>query len=72
MLSVITFRQCRLIPLIDMDVIFALAYQEGVSPVKVSLRNHVPAAGTEEADQILGIDASIRRRHGSDVLSDGK
>jgi hypothetical protein len=39
----------------DMDVIFALAYLEGVSPVAVSLRKDVPAAGTPEADRILGV-----------------
>ena len=39
----------------DMDVVFALAYNEGVSPVKVSLRKDVPTAGTPEADAILGI-----------------
>ncbi|KAJ3550977.1 hypothetical protein NM688_g4957 [Phlebia brevispora] len=39
----------------DMDVIFALAYKEGVSPVQVSLRKDVPQAGTPEADEILGI-----------------
>ena len=38
-----------------MDVIFALAYKEGVSPVQVSLRKDLPAAGTPEADEILGI-----------------
>ncbi|KAF8915880.1 general substrate transporter [Mucidula mucida] len=39
----------------DMDVVFALAYNEGVSPVAVSLRKDVPAAGTPEADRILGV-----------------
>ncbi|KAI0736145.1 general substrate transporter [Fomitopsis betulina] len=39
----------------DMDVIFALAYNENVSPVAVSLRKDVPAAGTPEADEILGV-----------------
>ncbi|KAK1231930.1 hypothetical protein PQX77_004949 [Marasmius sp. AFHP31] len=39
----------------DMDVIFAMAYNEGVSPVKVSLRDDIPAAGTPEADKILGV-----------------
>jgi hypothetical protein len=37
----------------DMDVIFALAHIEGVSPVKVSLRKDLPAAGSPEADAIL-------------------
>ena len=42
----------------DMDVIFAVAYKEGVSPVAVSLRRDVPEAGTPEADEILGIKRS--------------
>ena len=37
-----------------MDVVVALAYNEGVSPVAVSLRKDVPPAGTPEADEILG------------------
>ncbi|KAI9000876.1 general substrate transporter [Trametes punicea] len=47
----------------DMDVVFALAYNEGMSPVKVSLRKDVPPAGSPEADEILGIsghDGSVR------------
>lgn len=39
-----------------MDVIFALAYKEGVSPVSVSLRTDVPPAGSKEANRILGFD----------------
>ncbi|CCM04837.1 uncharacterized protein FIBRA_07030 [Fibroporia radiculosa] len=39
----------------DMDVIFAIAYNESVSPVAVSLRKNVPPAGSPEADEILGI-----------------
>jgi hypothetical protein len=39
-----------------MDVVFALAYNEGVSPVQVSLRKDIPLAGSPEADRILGID----------------
>ncbi|EGO01820.1 hypothetical protein SERLA73DRAFT_48615 [Serpula lacrymans var. lacrymans S7.3] len=39
----------------DMDVVFALAYNEGVSPVAVSLRRDVPLAGSAEGDLILGI-----------------
>ena len=39
-----------------MDIIFAIAYLEGVSPVGVSLRKDLPVAGTPEADSdaILG------------------
>ncbi|KAF8192485.1 general substrate transporter [Pholiota molesta] len=40
----------------DMDVVFALAYNEGVSPVAVSLRKDVPMAGSVEANRILGFD----------------
>ncbi|KAF5393647.1 hypothetical protein D9757_000134 [Collybiopsis confluens] len=39
----------------DMDVVFALAYLEKVSPVTVSLRKDVPPAGSVEAERILGI-----------------
>ena len=39
----------------DMDVVFALAHNERVSPVKVSLREDVPPAVTPEADEILGL-----------------
>lgn len=38
-----------------MDLIFAIAHRENVSPVKVSLRKDLPIAGTPEADEILGI-----------------
>ena len=38
-----------------MDVVFAVAYNEGVSPVEVSLRKDLPLAGSLEADEILGI-----------------
>jgi hypothetical protein len=36
-----------------MDVIFALAYNEGISPVEVSLRKDIPPAGSPEARMIL-------------------
>ncbi|KAJ3776565.1 general substrate transporter [Lentinula raphanica] len=42
----------------DMDVVFALAYLEKVSPVTVSLRKDVPSAGSPEAERILGINTS--------------
>ncbi|KAF5364248.1 hypothetical protein D9756_000737 [Leucocoprinus leucothites] len=41
----------------DMDVIFALAHLEGVSPVAVSLRKDIPPAGSPEADRILGFSS---------------
>lgn len=49
----------------DMDVVFALAYNEGVSPVGVSLRKDVPLAGSPEADIILGITSKRRTVTGS-------
>ncbi|THU93674.1 general substrate transporter [Dendrothele bispora CBS 962.96] len=45
----------------DMDVVFALAYLEKVSPVGVSLRKDVPLAGSKEAEEILGITSSTPR-----------
>ncbi|KIJ58852.1 hypothetical protein HYDPIDRAFT_33764 [Hydnomerulius pinastri MD-312] len=44
----------------DLDVVFALAYNEGLDPVKVSLRKDVPLAGSREADEILGVDPGVR------------
>ncbi|PCH41296.1 sugar transporter [Wolfiporia cocos MD-104 SS10] len=53
----------------DMDVVFALAYNEGVSPVAVSLRKDVPPAGTPEADEILGVRSSDRDSR-SDIVEE--
>ena len=50
-----------------MNVIFALAYKEGVSPVGVSLRKDVPAAGTPEADEILGVTVPRRRTRNAET-----
>ncbi|KAI0347352.1 general substrate transporter [Trametopsis cervina] len=49
----------------DMDVVFALAHREGVSPVQVSLRKDVPPAGTPEADEILGLRDTASEREKS-------
>ncbi|KAG9127543.1 hypothetical protein FRC07_012559 [Ceratobasidium sp. 392] len=45
----------------DMDVVFAQAYNEGVSPVTVSLRKDLPLAGSTEADAILGFGPRKRK-----------
>ncbi|KZT28010.1 general substrate transporter [Neolentinus lepideus HHB14362 ss-1] len=45
----------------DMDIIYAVAYNEGVSPVKVSFRKDLPEAGSPEADEILGLSAMRMR-----------
>ncbi|KAG2365289.1 general substrate transporter [Suillus spraguei] len=47
----------------DLDVVFALAYINGDDPVKVSLRNDVPLAGSREADEILGVTPSMQQPH---------
>ncbi|KAJ1307324.1 hypothetical protein OPQ81_001430 [Rhizoctonia solani] len=47
----------------DMDVVFAQAYNEGVSPVSVSLRKDLPPAGSPEADEILGFRIRKRRNN---------
>ncbi|CAE6492528.1 unnamed protein product [Rhizoctonia solani] len=47
----------------DMDVVFAQAYNEGVSPVSVSLRKDLPPAGSPEADKILGVGIRQRRNN---------
>lgn len=49
----------------DMDVVFALAHLEGVSPVSVSLRKDVPRAGSKAADEILGISPSTETKERS-------
>lgn len=57
--AALVFSRCLIrFSMIDMDVIFALAYNEGVSPVAVSLRRDIPPAGSPEADRILGIQSS--------------
>lgn len=54
-----------------MDVIFAVAYLEGVSPVGVSLRKDLPLAGSPEANLILGYEPSMQSEgSSSDELSD--
>ncbi|KAF8122538.1 general substrate transporter [Boletus edulis] len=49
----------------DMDVVFALAYNEGVSPVAVSFRKDIPPAGSPEADRILGIHSNTTSERNS-------
>lgn len=54
--------------LTDMDVIFALAYNEGVSPVAVSLRKDIPLAGSPEANIILGVDSASESNSKSEKI----
>ncbi|KAG2108325.1 general substrate transporter [Suillus cothurnatus] len=44
----------------DLDVVFALAHITGEDPVKVSLRKDVPLAGSQEADEILGVSTGVQ------------
>jgi hypothetical protein len=58
-----------------MDLVFAVAYREGVSPVAVAARKDLPIAGTPQADEVLGISTVHREkmrqdRAGSDRASD--
>ncbi|QRV74835.1 Sugar (and other) transporter [Ceratobasidium sp. AG-Ba] len=53
----------------DMDVVFAQAYNEGVSPVTVSLRKDLPPAGSAEADEILGFGLRKRRNGSHQILN---
>lgn len=48
-----------------MDVIFAVAHLEGVSPVAVSLRKDLPLAGSAEGDRILGYKPGVNSSEGS-------
>lgn len=48
------FPETKKYSLEELDIIFALAHDEGISPVKVSLRGDIPRAGTKEAEEILG------------------
>ncbi|KZT60338.1 general substrate transporter [Calocera cornea HHB12733] len=49
----------------DMDIIFAVAYAENISPVTVSLRKDLPVAGSAEADEVLGLKRKERGREGT-------
>jgi hypothetical protein len=39
---------------VKLDIIFALAHEQGRSPVKVSVEGDIPQAGSDEADRVLG------------------
>ncbi|KAA1466224.1 general substrate transporter [Dentipellis sp. KUC8613] len=52
----------------DMDLIFAIAYKENISPVKVSFRKDLPLAGSPEADEILGVDTAARKERSEKQL----
>ncbi|KAF9230630.1 hypothetical protein BU15DRAFT_91078 [Melanogaster broomeanus] len=56
--SILLLPRGLLLPISDMDVVFALAYNEGISPVGVSLRKDIPLRGSLEADRILGIQSN--------------
>ena len=50
----------------ELDIIFALAYEERKNPVKISLSGNIPEAGSREAHEILGrVDRDARMRRPS-------
>ena len=59
----------------ELDIIFALAYEERKNPVKISLSGNIPEAGSREAHEILGRvdrDASMRRPSHGDQGEKGR
>ena len=48
------FPETKRYALEDIDLIFAVAHDEGVSPVSVSVKGNIPPAGSPEAEAILG------------------
>ncbi|KAK4689328.1 vacuolar iron transporter family protein, partial [Tremellales sp. Uapishka_1] len=62
------FPETKKYSLEELDLIFALAYETGESPVKVSKTGNIPEAGSAEADQILGREVNrpgVGQRKGS-------
>jgi len=51
---ILFFPETKKYSLEELDLIFAIAHEEGVSPVKISLRGDIPEAGSPEAEAILG------------------
>ncbi|ORX35673.1 general substrate transporter [Kockovaella imperatae] len=48
------FPETKKYSLEELDIIFAIAHEEGKSPVAVSLSGNIPEAGSQEAEAILG------------------
>ena len=51
----IWFPETKKYSLEELDLIFAIAHDQGVNPVGISRRGDVPAAGSKEAEEILGV-----------------
>lgn len=51
----IYFPETKKYSLEELDLIFAIAYDQGVNPVGISRRGDLPAAGSKEAEEILGV-----------------
>lgn len=50
----IWFPETKKYSLEELDLIFAIAHEQGVNPVKISRSGDIPEAGTPEAEAILG------------------
>lgn len=48
------FPETKKYSLEDLDLIFAVAHEQGVNPVKISKSGDIPEAGSDEAERILG------------------
>lgn len=46
----------------DLDLVFAKAHDEGVSPVKVARYRDIPKAGSREAERVLGRTESAKEK----------
>lgn len=50
----------------QLDLIFAIAYNEGKNPVAVSRSGNIPEAGTIEAERALGREPNPKSIHGQE------
>ena len=51
----IWFPETKKYSLEELDLIFAIAHDQGVNPVGISRRGDLPPAGSKEAEDILGV-----------------
>ncbi|WOO81318.1 Sugar transporter STL1 [Vanrija pseudolonga] len=63
----IWFPETKRYSLEELDIIFALAHQQGVNPVKISISGDIPPAGSREAEQILGRAGEPRGGEGGGI-----
>lgn len=56
------FPETKRYSLEELDLVFAVAHESGENPVAVSLSGDIPAAGSPEAERILGRAPAPQRR----------